>query len=172
MLRLSAVTRRLSARESRNPPLAAPTDQDSAPHPRTFTQRQQQLFTVRIPTKGCRFPTLSPPPRALQLSRLQGYNSLKIHSCHPFSEALTNQTTSRDHWGAILKRKPNCRCQLLAKRKPHCRHQLSRKNISSFSLTIVQKDLKSSRRSNVARAEVSCARELGESLRYTPRTLR
>ena len=110
-------------------------------------------------------PTL-PPPGALQLSRLQGCNSLKIHARHPFSEALTNQRQYQGiTGGAILKGKPNCQCQLLAKRKPHCRHQLSRKNISGRSLTIVQKDLK--RRSNVARAEVSCARELGESLRYT-----
>ena len=42
----------------------------------------------------------NPPPGALQLSWLQGCNSLKIHAPHSFSEALTNQKTiSRgDHW--------------------------------------------------------------------------
>ena len=71
--------------------------------------------------------------------------------------------------GATLKRKPNCGCQLLVKRKPHCRHQLSRRNISGLSLTTSsQKGLKNATSSNVARAEVSwCAREPGESLRYT-----
>ena len=110
-------------------------------------------------------PTL-PPPGALQLYRLQGCDSLKIHNCHPFSEALTNQTIKGSL--ATLRRKPNCGCQLLVKRKPHCRHQLSRGNISGLSLTSSQKGLKNATRSNVARAEVSwCAREPGESLRYT-----
>ena len=109
-----------------------------------------------------------PPPGALQLSRLQGCDSLKIHNCQPFSQALTNHQTIKGSL-ATLKRKPNCGCQLLVKRKPHCRHQLSRGNISGLSLTTSsQKGLKNATRSNVARAEVSwCARELGESLRYT-----
>ena len=127
--RLSVVAgRRLSARESRNPPLPAPSDQDSAPHPRTFTQRQQQLFTVRIPTKGCR------PSNPVSTTNQEPCSSLGcrgvIHSkstpVTPFQKLSLIRQRQGITGGEILKRKPDCRWQLLAKRKPHCRPQLSR----------------------------------------------
>ena len=128
MLALSAVTRRLSARESRNPPLPAPSDQDSAPHPRTFTQRQQ-LFTVRIPTKGCR------PSNPVSTTNQEPCSSLGcrgvIHSKSTPVTPFQRLSLIRHQQGItgeeILKRKPDCRWQLLAKRKPHCRPQLSHK---------------------------------------------
>ena len=127
--RLSVVAgRRLSARESRNPPLPAPSDQDSAPHPRTFTQRQQ-LFTVRIPTKGCR------PSNPVSTTNQEPCSSLGcrgvIHSkstpVTPFQRLSLIRHQQGITGGEILKRKPDCRWQLLAKRKPHCRPQLSHK---------------------------------------------
>ena len=108
LLRLSGypLLLRLSARESRNPRLlAAPTDQDTAPHPRTFTQRQQeqQLFTVRIPTKGCPAaagPTSNPLLNQEPCSSLgcRGVIHSKSTTATPFHKLSLIIRQSRDHW--------------------------------------------------------------------------
>ena len=152
--------RSLSARESRNrvPLLAAPAGQDTATHPRTFTRPPQSSYLQLESNQrvGGAF-LLQPPFPAAQPAAGMFFTQNPLSPPFLWPD-LTNQGITG---GSKLKRKPNFLRRLLDKRNPHCRHQLSLKN--SLSLTIVQKKSNS----NVAREEVSAARELGESLRHT-----